>query len=95
MLFGTVSQSLMKIVPVVFEPWEAQIRSLSVQKNEKITRTKIKLYIIFIYFFFSMMDIKSFTNLGGQGTLSIKVDCSTVKLNWHLLVHLFQWHRVC
>ena len=49
-----------------------QTRSLSVQKNEKITRTvstytKIKFYIIFIYYIFSTMDIKSFTNWEGGG----------------------------
>ena len=36
-----------------------------IRKSQDSTDTKIKLYIIFILIFFSMMDIKRFRNWGG------------------------------
>ena len=51
----------------------AQTRSLSVQKNEKITRT---IPILKYSYFFSLMDIKSLQigggQTGGQGALSVQ-----------------------
>ena len=47
----------------------AQIRSLSVQKNEKITRTEPILKSNSTFFFFPMMGIKSFTDGEGLGVM--------------------------
>ena len=45
--------------------------SLSIYKNAKISRAvpllKSKFHIVFILFFYSMMDIKMFTTEGGGG----------------------------
>ena len=60
---------------------DALTRSLSVQKNEKITRTVpiLKSNSIYIYIFFSTMDINFFTYgeaegqaMRGQGALSVQ-----------------------
>ena len=52
----------------IFTYWRARGpgRALSVQKNEKITRT-VNILHIFHSLFFSMMDIKIFTNQRGEG----------------------------
>ena len=51
-------------------------RSEKLENHTNNTHTKIKFYIIFIIFFFSTMDIKSFTHWRGQGGWAGGIICS-------------------